>query len=303
MPATSTSLRRAQALLGTFVEIDVTAATRSCAENAVEAAFSAVADVHRLMSFHDADSDLSRLNRTASSGAVSVHPWTYAVLEMALQINRHSDGAFNIAVAPALQRVGQLPGVSHASPSPGDIPAADAIELLADNQVRFRHPSVLIDLGGIAKGFAVDRAIEALQSRGVRAAMVNAGGDLAAFGPEARIVHIRDPRSPDRLLCQAEIRDRALASSARRFDPFRSVETTETAVIEPTTQMPARAAHGATVCADTCMVADALTKIVMVAGKRAAPALARYQASAIFVSSDGDIHTTSDWQGVLQHAA
>jgi thiamine biosynthesis lipoprotein len=259
--------------------------------------------VHRLMSFHDADSDLSRLNRTASSGAVSVHPWTYAVLEMALQINRHSDGAFNIAVAPALQRMGQLPGVSHASPSPGDIPAADAIELLADNQVRFRHPSVLIDLGGIAKGFAVDRAIEALQSRGVRAAMVNAGGDLAAFGPEARIVHIRDPRSPDRLLCQAEIRDRALASSARRFDPFRSVETTETAVIEPTTQMPARAAHGATVCADTCMVADALTKIVMVAGKRAAPALARYQASAIFVSSDGDIHTTSDWQGVLQHAA
>jgi FAD:protein FMN transferase len=303
MPATSTSLRRAQALLGTFVEIDVTAATRSCAESAVEAAFSAVADVHRLMSFHDADSDLSRLNRTASSDAVSVHPWTYAVLEMALEINRHSDGAFDIAVAPALQRMGQLPGVSHASSSPADILAADAVELLADNQVRFRHPAVLIDLGGIAKGFAVDRAIAALQSRGVRSAMVNAGGDLAAFGPEARIVHIRDPRSPDRLLCQAEIRDRALASSARRFDPFRSAETTDTAVIEPTTQMPARAAHGATVCADTCMVADALTKVVMVAGKRAAAALGRYQASAIFVSSDGDIHTTSDWQGVLQHAA
>jgi thiamine biosynthesis lipoprotein ApbE len=51
------------------------------------------------------------------------------------------------------------------------------------------------------------------------------------------------------------------------------------------------------------MVADALTKVVMVAGKRAAAALARHQARAIFVSSDGDIHTTSDWQGVLQHAA
>ena len=70
-----------------------------------------------------------------------------------------------------------------------------------------------------------------------------------------------------------------------------------------TTQLPARAAHGATICAASCMVADALTKVVMVAGKRAAAALARYQASAIFVSSDGDIHTTSDWQGVLQHAA
>src|SRR5262249_7919481 len=144
MPATSANIRRAQALLGTFVEIDVTAASRSCAESAVEAAFAAVADVHRLMSFHDEDSDLSRLNRAASNGAVSVHPWTYAVLEMALQINRHSDGAFDINVAPALQRMGQLPGVSPASASPADIPAVDAIELLANNQVRFRHPSVLI---------------------------------------------------------------------------------------------------------------------------------------------------------------
>src|ERR1700745_1619860 len=104
MPATSASLRRAQALLGTFVEIDVTAASRSCAESAVEAAFSAVAEVHRLMSFHDAASDLSRLNRTASSGAVSVHPWTYAVLEMAVEINRHSAGGFDIGVASAPAR-------------------------------------------------------------------------------------------------------------------------------------------------------------------------------------------------------
>ena len=206
-------------------------------------------------------------------------------------------------VAPALQRTGQLPGGSKAWPPAASMPTADAIELLADNHVRFLHPSVLIDLGGIAKGFAVDRAIEVLRARGVRSAMVNAGGDLAAFGPEARVIHIRDPRSPDRLMCQIEVSNRALASSARRFDPFRSADTVDTAVIEPKTQMPARAVHGATVCAPSCMVADALTKVVMVAGKRAAAPLARFHASAIFVSTDGDIHTTSDWQGVLQHAA
>jgi thiamine biosynthesis lipoprotein len=303
MPATFTSLRRAQALLGTFVEIEVTDASHCDAEGAVEAAFSAVADVHRLMSFHEAGSDLSRLNRTASRAAVPVHPWTYAVLEMAVEINRHSAGAFDIGVAPALQRIGQLPGVSQASSPPAGMPTMDAIELLADNHVRFRHPAVLIDLGGIAKGFAVDRAIEALQSRGVGSAMVNAGGDLAAFGPEARVVHIRDPRSPDRPLCQVEVRNQALASSARRFDPFQSADTTDTAVIEPKSQMPARAACGATVRASSCMVADALTKVVMVAGKEAGGPLARFQASAIFVSTDGDIHTTSDWWGVLQHAA
>ncbi|WP_315775887.1 MULTISPECIES: FAD:protein FMN transferase [unclassified Bradyrhizobium] len=296
MPATSASLRRARALLGTFVEIDVTDAHRCDAENAVEAAFSAVTDVHRLMSFHDPDSDVSRLNRAASSGVVKVHSWTYAVLKMALDVTHHSDGAFDVAVAGAGR-----PSVG--STAQADVPQSTAIELLADDRVRFRDSAVKIDLGGIAKGFAVDRAIAALQSRGVRSAMVNAGGDLAAFGPDARIVHIRDPRFPDRLLCQVEVSNGALASSARRFDPFRSMETMDTAVVTPSTRLPTGVAHGATVSAPTCMVADALTKVVMVAGQQAAAPLARFQASAMLIAANGAIHTTPDWQGVHQHAA
>lgn len=294
MRATSTRLRRARALLGTFVEIDVSDAHGCDAESAVEAAFSAVADVHRLMSFHDADSDVSRLNREASSCAVMVHPWTHAVLKMALDMAQRSDGAFDIGVA------GAPPG---GSLQQARTSAVAAIELLADDHVRFGHPTVKIDLGGIAKGFAVDRALEALQMRGVRSAMVNAGGDLAAFGPDARSVHIRDPQFPDRLLCQVDVSNEALASSARRFDPFRSADTTETAVLEPTTRQPAQGVYGATVRASTCMVADALTKVVMIAGERAAAPLAHFQASAMLIAANGDIQTTSNWQGVLQYAA
>jgi FAD:protein FMN transferase len=304
MPAISASLRRAQPLLGTFVEIDVGDAEQRDLENAVEAAFSVVAKVHRLMSFHEANSDVSQLNLAASRRAVSVHPWTYQVLEMAAEMSRRSAGTFDIGVAPALQEMGLLPGVPDALTPAGTVmPTVEAIELLADNCVRFRHPSVRIDLGGIAKGFAVDRAIEQLKYRGVRSAMVNAGGDLAAFGPDSRVIHVRDPRSPNRLMCRIEVSNQALASSARRFDPFRSMDTADTAVIEPMSRMPARAAYGATVRAPSCMVADALTKVVMVAGKRAATPLAHFQASAVFLSADGEIHTTSDWEGVLQHAA
>jgi len=303
MPAISASLRRAQALLGTFVEIDVTDGNQGDLENAVEAAFTVVAKVHHLMSFHELNSDVSQLNRAAARRAVSVHPWTYQVLKMAVEMNRRSEGAFDISVAPVLQGMGLLPRVSGALASADIMTTMGAIELLPDYHVRFLHSPLLIDLGGIAKGFAVDRAIEQLKYHGVRSAMVNAGGDLAVFGPHPRAIHIRDPRSPDRLLCQVEVSNQALASSARRFDPFRSADTTDTAVIEPKTQMPARAAHGATVCASSCMVADALTKVVMVAGERAAASLARFQASAIFVSTDGDIRTTSEWRGVLQHAA
>jgi len=291
-------------MLGTFVDIDVDDVDERHAEGAVEAAFAAVAEVHRLMSFHEADSDLSRLNRSASSGAVAVHPWTYEVMEMAADMNRRSAGAFDIGVAPTLQQLGQLPSDEAVTvTSAASVPMADALELLGDHRVRFTHPSLKIDLGGIAKGFAVDRAIDALRSHGVRSAIVNAGGDLAAFGPEARTIHIRDPRSPDRLICQVDVNNQALASTGRRFDPFRSAAASDSAVIEPKTRTPTHAVHGATVRAPSCMVADALTKIVMIAGTEAAAPLGHYRASAIFVSADGDVRATSDWQGVRHNAS
>ena len=304
MQATSANIRRARPLLGTFVDIDVDEVDERHAEGAIEAAFAAVSDVHRLMSFHESDSDVSRLNRSASGGAISVHPWTYEVLEMAVDMNRRSAGAFDIGIAPTLQQLGQLPcdGDAQAISTPC-IPMADAIELLGDNRVRFTHASVKVDLGGIAKGFAVDQAIDALRRHGARSALVNAGGDLAAFGPETRTIHIRHPRSPDLLICNVDVSNQALASTGRRFDPFHSAAAADSAVIEPTTRTLAHAVHGATVRASTCMVADALTKIVMIAGVEAAAPLAHYRASAIFVSADGDVRATSDWQGVRHNAS
>src|ERR1700719_1606026 len=121
MEAAHASIRRARPLLGTFVEIAVAGATISAMEAAVEAGFAAVATVHWLMSFHEATSDVSRLNRDAWSGAIPVHDWTYQVLETALDLNRRSAGMCDIAVASALQDVGLLPrgpNLSSASPSP-----------------------------------------------------------------------------------------------------------------------------------------------------------------------------------------
>jgi thiamine biosynthesis lipoprotein len=283
-------------MLGTFVDIDVDDVDERYAEGAVEAAFAAVAEVHRLMSFHEADSDVSRLNRIASSEAVPVHPWTYEVMEMAADMNRRSAGAFDIGIAPTLQQLGQLPSDEEAPlRSVTSVPMAEAVELLGDHRIRFTHASVKVDLGGIAKGYAVDRAIDALRSHGARSAIVNAGGDLAAFGPDARTIHIRDPRLPDRLICQVDVSNQALASTGRRFDPFRSATATDSAVIEPKTRTPASAVHGATVRAASCMIADALTKIVMIAGAEAAAPLDHYRASAIFISADGDVRATSDW--------
>jgi FAD:protein FMN transferase len=296
-------VRRARPLLGTFVDVEVAGAARPVMDAAIDAAFAAMADVHRLMSFHDGDSDVSRLNREAGQRPVVVHGWTFEVLQTAVEMHRRSNGIFDIAVAPALQRMGLLPPMNADVPIPAEVPIVDAIELLEGQGVRYRHPGVRIDLGGIAKGFAVDRALEALRESGVASGLVNAGGDLAAFGEALQTVHIRHPRDPGRLICRIGVNNGALASTARRFDPFRSAQTTDSAVIDPATGKPVQTVDAATVRAQSCMVADALTKVVMIAGTDATALLEHYRASALLLSTDGALQITPDWHHAVHLAA
>jgi FAD:protein FMN transferase len=298
MAIVSDKARRARPLLGTFVEIEAAGAARSELDAAIDAAFDAVARVHRLMSFHERDSDVSRLNREASLRPVNVDAWTFQVLQAVVEMHRQTNGIFDITVAPALQAMGLLPRLDDDRAIARPAGSLDAIELLPENTIRFRYPDVRIDLGGIAKGFAVDRALEALRGFGISSGMVNAGGDLAAFGPDPRTIHIRHPRDPRRLMCSVEVICEALASTARRFDPFQSADTTPSAIIDPATGKSSHAVDGATVRARSCMVADALTKIIMISGTGALQWLEHYNASALLVSGDSDIRITPDWHSV-----
>jgi FAD:protein FMN transferase len=290
-------VRRARALLGTFVEISADGPAARDLDGAVEAAFAAIAKVHRLMSFHDPASDVSRLNRDAGARTVAVDAWTWQVVDTAADLHRCSNGAFDITVAPMLQELGLLP--------PPDTPAAaaatgpwrrDTVETRPGRKIRFRHPGTRIDLGGIAKGFAVDRAVDALRAHGVTGGMVNAGGDLAAFGPAAWPIHIRDPRDPRTTLGPIAIGNEALASTGRRLDPFGGAHAAAPAVIDARTGAPAQAIAGVTVRAPTAMMADALTKVVMIAGEAAAPLLDRFHASALMVPPGGEVRISTSWQ-------
>jgi thiamine biosynthesis lipoprotein len=303
MQTASDSHRRARPLLGTFVDITLAGAARSLADRAIEAAFDAIAEVHRLMSFHDPDSDVGRLNREAAARAVPVHFLTFQVLETALSLHERSDGVFDVAVAPALQRLGLLPPLADARPATAMQTGKDAIQLLPRRNVRFRHPGVRIDLGGIAKGFAVDRAVAVLRDHGVPRGLVNAGGDLAAFGGEAQTIYLRDPRAPYRLMARVEVCNEGLASSGGCADPFRCSGAAGSAVIDPRTRDQVRAIRGATVRAPSCMIADALTKVVMIKGEAAAPLLDCYGACALLVAARGQVRVTSDWRGAAHLAA
>lgn len=296
-------IRRARPLLGTFVEIEVLGAAELDMTAAIDAAFDAVAKVHRLMSFHDAESDVSRLNREAQRQPTVVDDWTFSVLEVAVELHRRSNGMFDIAVAPALQALGLLPGTHDLALAASTSRSFDAIELLPGHVVRFHEPGIRIDLGGIAKGFAVDRAIEVLRGFGMIGAIANAGGDLAAFGPQPHAVHIRHPRNPAQIVCHVAVANEALASSARRFDPFYAADTASSAVIDPAMQRAPEMVDGASVRAPSCVIADALTKIVMIAGTLAGDLLAHYQASALMMSADGSLQISSDLHHAVHLAA
>ncbi|HXJ84483.1 MAG TPA: FAD:protein FMN transferase [Candidatus Methylomirabilis sp.] len=298
------SVRRARPLLGTFVDVAASGGPRRVLEAAIESAFDAIAEIHRLMSVHVRTSDVSRLNRDAATRAVCVHPSTYRVLEMARDLHRRSAGTFDVAIAPAMEAHGLFPASAEVRRrGPHVICGGESIELLSGQRVRFHDPGVRIDLGGIAKGFAVDRALDALRRHGASQGLVNAGGDLAAFGPEVQTVHLRDPRDPSRVLCRIALRDGALASTGGRLDPSVTAHAGAVPVIDPRRGRPVDGIAGATVRASSCLVADALTKVVVVGGESALGVLDHYGASALLVARDGSLRVTSDWPEARRHAA
>ena len=252
----SAVVSRVRPFLGTLVDIRVEGMSETDALRAIDAAFAEVAEVHRLMSFHAADSDLARLHRACAGTRVRVDARTREVLACALRVAEASSGVFDPTVAAEQVARGYLP--RPVSPYAAD-PNANwrDIELAGDAVVL--HKPLWIDLGGIAKGYAVDRAIEILLAAGAVQARVNAGGDLRIAGSRAEIVHVRDAHG--RIEAVAELADAALASSC-----------SATAGDVPTHLhgVNRRAIDGAvtvSVVALDCMLADALTKVVLACGK------------------------------------
>ena len=272
-------VERARPLLGTVVVLRAEG-TRACVERGVAHAFDAIADVQRAMSFHDPESELSRLNRHAFDEAQPVSTSTWRVLRAALALARASDGRFDPTIGGRLVAWRQLPAPAHAEVDP----RADwrDVELGRGRRVHYRRP-LWLDLGGIAKGHAVDRAVTALRAAGVQAGVVNAGGDLRAFGDAVEVVHVRDPADPGRARPLLQLRDGAVATSAGYF----SAHDGHSALVE--TRNGRSLGHGVsvTVCAPRALWADALTKVVLADPDAATPLLRRLHAQAVVLDGDG----------------
>jgi FAD:protein FMN transferase len=273
------SAQRAQLWLGTLVEVAAHAPSPYALDAGITAAFDAIARIHHALSGHDPSSELSRINRLAAIALQPVSSDLRTVLNCALDLAVCSRGSFDPSVGGRVTDLGFLPrhAATHGNANWRDVE-------LGPDGVRFRRPLVL-DFGGIAKGYAVDCAIAALHEHGVTAGRVNAGGDLRVFGPGHEPVHVRTGGPQGIIVALAAIGDSALATSAYGGDRRRSTAGRwATPLIDPRAGLPVMSTRTVSVIAPTCMVADALTKVVMLRGRAAARVLREYDACATVLS-------------------
>jgi|KBSMisStandDraft_5_1062788.scaffolds.fasta_scaffold267732_2 thiamine biosynthesis lipoprotein len=270
MQSPSPWIERARPLLGTTVSIRVQGLSERDAHAAIDEAFSEIALVHRLMSFQESESEISRLNRDGFGDAQVVHAATFEVLRWAAELAENSAGCFDITMARALV-ASRLLGVPHSRYLPDAQANWRDIELSEDCRVRFRRP-LWIDVSGIAKGYAVDRAIETLKRHRVAQAAVNAGGDLCVFGPEPERVSLRTDHSSAEGMPVLDIQDAAVASSSTSHLPG--------AHADPKSGEAVPADRFACVVAQSCLIADALTKPVLILQDESEGLLRRYGAVA-----------------------
>jgi thiamine biosynthesis lipoprotein len=296
-------LRRARPFLGTIVEITVRSDREQDAKEAIDRAFAAISVVQRQMSFHDPDSALSRVNAEAFPRPVQVDRKTFRVLALARDLHRVSDGIFDPTIAPYLEQAGFLPEFLGGLRTTEKTTSFADVELLSGNRVRFRHAGVRLDLGGIAKGFAVDEAVAVLRAAGVDSALVNAGGDLRAFGSSSFPVEIRNPCYPAGTFVSLSVKNRALATSAHYFADRLKPGARIGPFVDPRLRRLSGELLSATVAAPSATIADALTKIVMLDPADCSTLLNRLAAAALVFDPNGSTFCTPNWHETLKAAA
>ncbi len=272
-------ISRCKPLLGTYVELSLCSKilTDSQLLELSQLGFVEIEKIHQLMSFHETESDLSRINRQASSQVVSITSDIHKVLQQALMLSEQTNGLFDISIAPLLMEQSLLPVMENVSI---DSEANWQDIVLNESGVRFKKP-LAIDLGGIAKGYAVDKAYEAILETSKDPdikILINAGGDLRFSQWQQQPLLIPTPffENPDiELLMQ----NSAVATSGDYLlEGKHAILSKQSMVLE-------NRPLSVSVFAENCMIADALTKWVFLSPKPL-ELLQIYKAKAFIIKHD-----------------
>jgi len=263
--------------MGTFVTVKVVAENAAKAQEIIDAAFGEIEKIEGLMSRYRENSEVSRLNRLAHMTPQVVSPETFEVLMSSGEIFRNSGGAFDATIAPLI-KLWQKAAKENHPPRPEKIAQAKALvdyaQVILDEKARtvfFAQPGISLDLGGIAKGCAVDKAVEAIKAHGARAALVDAGGDIYVLGsgPDGSgwRIKIQDPAGGESGLGVVEVKNRAVVTSGNYQRFFEIAGRRYSHIVDPRSGWPAEGVASVTVIAPQATLADGLATALSVLGE------------------------------------
>ncbi len=269
-------------VMGTFARIVVIAKDSDTAGKCIESGFTQINKVDDLMSDYKSDSEISRVNRDGFKKAVRLSQSTYEVLQRSIEFSKLTDGAFDVTVGPLVELFRKAKN-KQVLPGPDEIADArskvgfEKLKLDGRNMtVQFTVEGMRLDLGGIAKGYAVDKAVETMQSHGAIGGMVDLGGDIRCFGAPLKgrdhwVIGLQNPdmgkdSNGREVLLKLKITDGAVATSGD-YQQFILIEGKRYShIIDRKTGTSTEGLSSVTIIADNATDADALATAVSVIG-------------------------------------
>ncbi|HVY23556.1 MAG TPA: FAD:protein FMN transferase [Steroidobacteraceae bacterium] len=285
-------------IMGTRIVVELWDDNEVHANAAIDAVMAEMRHIDDTMSVYKPTSEVSMVNAEAAKHPVKISRELFDLLQQAVEFSRITDGAFDITYAS----VGYMYDFrKHIKPTGQQIkkalPEINYRHLLFDKKnrtIKFSMPGVRIDLGGIAKGYSVDRGIAILQARGITHAWVMAGGDSRIIGDrfgKPWIVGIRHPDDPNRVIAKIPLVNTALSTSGDYERYFDENGVRYHHIIDPKTGDSARKVRSATIIAPTATQTDGLSKTAFVLGPEAAMEIYNRipGVDAILVAPDGRV--------------
>jgi FAD:protein FMN transferase len=304
--------QKSKVLMDTLVTITVVSSSGSDAEKATAAAFAEIERLEGLLDFYSPESQISLINRNAGLSGARVSRDVVRLIDKAVFVSRKTDGAFDATVGPLSSLYNFH---RHVRPDDSTIRARLALidyrDLVPDHAgsaVRLKRRGMLVDTGGIAKGYAADRAAETLKKLGIRAGIVAVAGDIKTFGlkPDGRPwrIGIRDPNAKDgrdEVFATVELTDMAISTSGDYERFFFAGKRKIHHLLNPKTGYPSEACRSVSVIAEEGAFADAFATGAFVLGPgRGMRVLEEMGFGGIIVDNGGKSHLTPNMRGKVE---